>query len=101
MVTSIVSPLRLDSSTSISPETIIPSAGILSPDWSITMSLTTISSIGISRILFSLYTLHLIFDASSWSLSKADSLPYSEIDEIRDATKIATTIPIVSNQSKS
>ena len=45
--------------------------------------------------------MQLIFDDSSWSLSKADSLPYSEIDEIRDATKIATTMPIVSNQSKS
>ena len=60
-----LSPLRLDSSTSISPEMIIPSAGILSPDCSITISLTTISSIGISRILFSLFTLQLIFDDSS------------------------------------
>ena len=54
-----------------------------------------------SSILLFLFTLHFIFDDSSCNLSKAASLPYSEIVEINDATKMAITIPIVSNQSKS
>ena len=101
LVISIVSPVRLDSSTSISPETIIPSAGILSPDCSKTISLTTISSINVSVILLFLFTLQFIFEDDSCNLSNADSLPYSEMADISEATSMAMTIPIVSNQSKS
>ena len=45
-------------------------------------------------------TRHLILEDSSWSLTKAFSEPYSDIVEIKDATNIATAIPIVSNISK-
>ena len=79
----------------------IPSAGILSPVCRSTKSFTTTSSIGISVILFSLFTLHFNFDDSSCNLLKASSLPYSDNVEIKEAINIAITIPNVSNQSKS
>ena len=96
-----VSPFNTDSSTSISPSIKIPSAGTLSPEERRTISFFTTSSIGISSILLFLITLTRLFFASCSSLLNACSLPYSDIDEINDAKKIAITIPRVSNQSKS
>lgn len=81
------------------PLIILPSAGILSPVSSKTISFTTISSIFTSFVLPFLFTFTFILEDSSWSFKKAFSLPYSEIDEIKDAKKIAITIPIVSYQS--
>lgn len=63
------------------------------------ISSTTTSSILISVKLPFLFALHFIFDASSCNLKKAFSLPYSDIVDIKDARKIAITIPIVSYQS--
>ena len=98
---SFVSPFKLDSSTLSSPSIIIPSAGILSPVSNLTISPTTISSIEVSINLPSLFTLHFILDDSSCKCSKAFSLPYSEIVEIKLDKKTAIKIPNVSNQSKS
>ena len=89
----------MDSSTLIFPSINIPSAGTLSPEERSTISPTTTSSTLISVTLISLFTRHLIFDASSCSLLNALSLPYSETVDIKDAKKIAITIPIVSYQS--
>ena len=55
---------------------------------------------GISCFFPSLMVLHFIFDASSCSFSKAFSLPYSEMVDIKEANAIAITMPIVSYQSK-
>ena len=59
------------------------------------------SSIYISFNLPDLYTLDFILDDSSCNLLKAASLPYSDIDEIKEARNTATRIPIVSYISKS
>ena len=89
LVISIVSPVRLDSSTSISPETIIPSAGILSPDCSRTISLTTISSIDVSVILLFLFTLQFIFEDDSCNIceipepDRNEYLSETEMEELR------------------
>ena len=94
LCTSFDSPLILDSSTPIVPSIKIPSAGI-------TTSPTTTSSNEISVTFPFLLTLHFNFNDSSFSFSKAFSLPYSEILDIKEAKKIAIKIPSVSNQSKS
>ena len=78
----------------------MPSAGILSPVCSMTMSFTTISSINTSFVMLFLLTFVFILDDFSWSLSKAFSLPYSEIVDMRLASMIAIKMPIVSYQSK-
>lgn len=93
---SLVSPVRDDSSTVTLPLITTPSAGTLSPEVKKITSPTTISSIFNSIFLEFLFTLHFILEASSWSLWNAFSLPYSEIVEIKDAKKIANTIPMVS-----
>ena len=98
---SFVSPVSDDSSTVISPSIKYPSAGTLSPVSNITISLTTTSLIGISLISLFLLTRHLILDASICNFLKACSLPYSDIVDIKEAIKIAITIPTVSYQSKS
>ena len=79
----------------------MPSAGILSPADNKTISPTTTSSTFISSTFPFLFTLHFILAASFCNLTKDFSLPYSEIVDIKEATKIAITIPTVSYQSKS
>ena len=61
LLASLDSPFIVDSSTLICPSTIIPSAGILSPDCNKTISPTTTSLEYISVILPFLFTLHLSF----------------------------------------
>ena len=93
------SPFKVLSSTLNLPSISIPSAGILSPADKIIISPTTTSSTFISMVLLSLFTLHLILDDSSCNLLNAFSLPYSDMVDIKDAKKIAITMPIVSYQS--
>ena len=98
---SFISPFKFDSLTRIFPLIIFPSAGTASPVSKYTISPTTISPISISFICPFLKTFVLILEASSWSSSKAFSLPYSDTVDINEARKIAMTIPMVSYQSKS
>ena len=96
-----LSPFSLDSSTLKLPLISLPSAGNKSPLSSITKSPTTTSSKGISITLPFLFTLTFTLSLSSCNLLNVSSLPYSLIVEIKEESKIAIKIPIVSNQSKS
>lgn len=71
-----------------------------SPACKSTISPTTISPIGSETIIPLRRTRHWIFPASSCSLAKADSLPYSDSVDTKVARKIAIAMPSDSNQSK-
>lgn len=85
----------------ILPLIIFPSAETASHVSKYTMSPTTASPISTSFIFAFLKTFVLILDASSCNSSKDFSLPYSDKVDMKDAKKIAITIPMVSYQSKS
>ena len=97
---SLLSPLRGDWSTLSLPEMRMPSAGMRSPACKSTRSPRTSSPTGNSKIPLERLTRQRMLSASSCSLRKADSLPYSERVEIKVARKTAMAMPAVSNQLK-